>query len=231
MKIDILFRCDFGRNYGFGHIMRCISLSQAFVKYRDINLLFFTTCKAESLKVLFDNDKVTHIKLPKDALGLNFDPDNFAVIKKNNITIFDNYDVTFNQMENYRAKFQNLIAIDDIADRNFDVDIIINQNIGSKFLNYRFKKAPRLLLGEKYALLRQNVLNAKKKVNNKNIFMSFGGGEVYDRIKKIFDYLLIFDRELYFKIKIDFIFAGTKESKNKILNRFKSFENIDFNFI
>ena len=72
-----------------------------------------------------------HIQLPKNALGLTFAPDRHFKLTNKLITIFDNYDVTEEQMITYKQNYPNLIAIDDLADRVFHVDMIINQNLGS----------------------------------------------------------------------------------------------------
>ena len=57
-------------------------------------------------------------------------------------------------MINYKNNYPNLVAIDDLADRIFCVDAIINQNLGSDELAYQTIKQPKLFLGTKYALLR-----------------------------------------------------------------------------
>ena len=115
------------------------------------------------MEKLFSNASVRVIKLPQKAAGLSFNPGDYLQLNDDCITIFDNYDVSEEQMKKYRKNHPNLIAIDDLGDRIFDVDIIINQNYRSDKLEYRTIKETRLFLGERYVLLRKNILKVKRK--------------------------------------------------------------------
>lgn len=229
MKLKILFRCEFGIHYGFGHLMRCIALSQAFSKYKNLEIFCFSMSALDGFDELLKAANMNYVKLPKKAVGLSFNPNNYVKLTNRYITIFDNYDVTKNQMTAYKKQFPNLVAIDDLADRFFNVDIIINQNLGSDKLVYNSINVPKIYTGEKYALLRKNILSAIPGKGKKNIFMSFGGGEVFERINILLNIMLTIDKELDEKITIDFVLSeGNKSQIKKIL---LMFENIKFNFI
>ena len=69
--------------------------------------------------------------------------------------------------ENYHHKLKNigvrLIVFDDIGHLKFySADIIINQNIFAKKIKYSRSSDSKLLLGEKYFLLRNEFLRVKK---------------------------------------------------------------------
>jgi UDP-2,4-diacetamido-2,4,6-trideoxy-beta-L-altropyranose hydrolase len=229
--VQIIFRCEFGTQHGFGHLMRCISLGQAFQEYERIQTFCFSTSSADGFKDLFDCTKMTHTQLPKNALGLTFAPDRHFKLSDAFITVFDNYDVTEEQMITYKQNYPNLVAIDDLADRVFHVDMIINQNLGSDQLEYNTVNQPKLLLGAQYALLRKNILNARRKKESKRIFMSFGGGEVYDRIKGLLEILLVLDKNLTVNITVDFVIGGKKDNKEQILSFLSTCKKLKFNFI
>ena len=229
--VQIIFRCEFGTQHGFGHLMRCISLGQAFQEYEQTQTFCFSTSSADGFKDLFDCTNMTHIQLPKNALGLTFAPDRHFKLSDAFITVFDNYDVTEEQMITYKQNFPNLVAIDDLADRVFHVDIIINQNLGSDQLEYNTVNQPKLLLGAQYALLRKNILNARRKKESKRIFMSFGGGEVYDRIKGLLEILLVLDKDLDVNITVDFVIGGKKDNKEQIRSFLSTCERLKFYFI
>jgi len=229
--IQIIFRCEFGNKYGFGHLMRSVALAQAFFEYEQVETFCFSASNSDGYNELFNSANMTHVQLPESAVGLSFDPNNHLKLTNKFITIFDNYDVTGKQMVTYKQNLPNLVAIDDLADRVFNVDMIINQNLGSDQLNYNFTTLPKLFLGEKYALLRENILSARRKKENKHIFMSFGGGEVYERIKKLLDIMLRIDKELNEKITIDFILSGKKENKKQIRKLLTMFKRLKFNLV
>jgi len=211
--------------------MRCIALSQAFFKYKHVNTFCFSISSSDGFSELLKTTNMKYVKLPDNAVGLSFDPNHYVKLTNKFITIFDNYDVTEKQMVIYKQNFPNLVAIDDLADRVFSVDMIINQNLGSDQLNYNFTTLPKLFLGEKYAFLRENILSARRKKENKHIFMSFGGGEVYERIKTLLDSMLRIDKELNEKITIDFILSGKKENKKQIRKLLTRFERLKFNLV
>ena len=211
--------------------MRCISLGQSFQEYEQTQTFCFSTSSADRFKDIFDCTNMTHIQLPKNALGLRFAPDRYFKLSDTFITVFDNYDVTEEQMITYKQNYPNLIAIDDLADRVFHVDMIINQNLGSDQLEYNTVNQPKLLLGAQYALLRKNILNARRKKESKRIFMSFGGGEVYDRIKGLLEILLVLDKDLDVNITVDFVIGGKKDNKEQIRSFLSTCERLKFNFI
>ena len=229
--IQIIFRCEFGAQYGFGHLMRCLSLGQAFQECEQTQTFCFSTSSADGFNELFDSTNMTHVQLPESAVGLSFAPDNHFKLSDEFITVFDNYDVTEEQMITYKQNFPNLVAIDDLADRVFHVDMLINQNLGSDQLEYKTINQPKMFLGSQYVLLKKNILNVRRKKESKRIFVSFGGGEVYDRIKGLLEILLVLDKELNVKMIIDFVISGNSENKEKIKNYFNNCEKLHFNFI
>ncbi|MBT4435603.1 hypothetical protein HOD02_04750 [bacterium] len=61
--------------------------------------------------------------------------------------------------------------------------------------------------------------------------MSFGGGDVFERIKKILDMLLQIDKSLNYNIYIDFIINCNKKNKVAIKKLLSFCNKIRFNFI
>jgi len=211
--------------------MRCISLGQAFQKYEQTQSFCFSTSSPDGFNELFNSANMKYIQLPKSAFGLSFNPNNSLNPSGKLITVFDNYDVTEEQMIIYKQSYPNLVVIDDLADRIFQVDMIINQNLGSNQLEYKTINEPKLLLGEQYALLRKNILNTKRKKESNHIFMSFGAGEVYDRIKGLLEILLLLDKNLSVNIKVDFVIGGKKDNKEQIRSFLSTCKRLKFNFI
>ncbi len=61
--------------------------------------------------------------------------------------------------------------------------------------------------------------------------MSFGGGEVYDRIKGLLEILLVLDKDLTVNITVDFVIGGKKDNKEQIRSFLSPCKKLKFNFI
>ena len=104
----------------------------------------------------------------------NFNPD---------FLIVDHYSLDCTWEKILRAQVSKIIVIDDLADRQHDCDILLDQNFYLD-METRYKgKVPEncnLLLGPRYALLRKEFRDLRKYVGKKsgkvkNILISFGG--------------------------------------------------------
>jgi UDP-2,4-diacetamido-2,4,6-trideoxy-beta-L-altropyranose hydrolase len=227
----ICFRCDFGPQYGLGHLMRCISIAHGLEKYANVKTYCLTNKGEKKIECFLDNSGMEVVVFPERVLGLDFDLSNYVRSTGKCITIFDNYDVTFEQMTAYKEKFSNLVAIDDLADRQFDTDIIINQNINAEKLNYNCVNKPQLLLGRNYALLRKNILKAKRAENAQRIMISFGGGDVYSRIELSLQWFEDINERLNHSIEIDLVLAVTPTQLRVIQKIFNQFKKLKVNYI
>lgn len=235
----IYFRCDSGPEYGLGHLMRCVALAQGFQR-ADIKAIFFLVrkCGNEDLyREVLTKNGLRYIMLPDNAKGLQFELEHYTNKDNFNIVIFDNYDVTTEQMFSFKNKYKNLIAIDDLADRDFYVDLIINQNIDSQCLSYKTSCPAKLLLGTSYVLLRHNVLLTKNQIaarqngTHPHIYMSFGGGDVYLRIKKFLKILYRMDQKLESEVTIDFTFMYDQDRMNEVAKELSELKKISINMI
>lgn len=84
-----------------------------------------------------------------------------------------------------------LMVIDDLADRQHDCDLLLDQNAVEKMDRYQDLVPPsaRLLLGPRYVLLRPYFNNYKKIEKNSNLqkrlLVSLGGGDSLSVLKKV----------------------------------------------
>ena len=242
-KPTILFRCDAGTKYGFGHIMRCIAFAQAFHRagYKE-NIFFLKKVANDDLyEELLVRNGFRYFFLPDNAEGLQFEFEKYSHPGSTNILIFDNYDVTAEQMALYKQKNKHLVAIDDLADREFSVDLIINQNIDSEHLDYQTKGPVKLLLGSSYVLLRNSFLQIKnrrnrnegraKPLDEKHIFLSFGGGDTFSRIKRLLKMFHKLDQRLENEIVLDFALPNNQMLLSQIRSELTGLKKIRVNLI
>ncbi len=143
----VLFRCDGGPDIGIGHVMRCRALAQAFHKQGWTSV--FAMAEA-SAKLFGEDDPVV---VPDGSAGA-------AAVKavmvegKASCLVVDHYglDADFER----QAAPTLTIAIDDLANRPHDCDMLIDANPARTATDYAAHAPVRtqLLLGARYALLR-----------------------------------------------------------------------------
>jgi len=176
---NIIFRCDASPHIGLGHLMRCLSLAEELTR-RNNQCYFLSKTTEKTLIQKILKTKSTYLHL---ALDLNICNDAKKIIelsaeKKINWTVIDHYDIDSDYLKSLKTKKLQILSIDDTAEIYYPSDIVVNQNIGAKKLNFSADKNTRLLLGPKYVLMRDEILKREKKINNnkvKKILITLGG--------------------------------------------------------
>jgi UDP-2,4-diacetamido-2,4,6-trideoxy-beta-L-altropyranose hydrolase len=208
--MNIVFRVDSSSQMGVGHLMRCMTLADE-LKKKNHQVTFVCRELTGNLTSLINYPMLI---LPKDDgfqskdvylnwLGATQEQDAKQTIKvipiDIDILVVDSYSLDEKWHRQLRTYAQKIVVIDDLADREFDCDILLNQNLGSQKEDYQ-DKVPigcRLLLGCDYTLLRLEFVTlrvqALKKRRNtteiKNILISMGGSDknniTYDVLQQI----------------------------------------------
>jgi len=194
--MNIVFRVDSSVQIGMGHLMRCLTLAEEFNRV-DCQITFI--CRGLQANLI----EYDVIRLPKnqsfqsdnlylDWLGATQAQDaeqTIAVIPEDtDVIVVDSYALGQEWHQMLRPYTQRIVAIDDLADRQFDCDILLNQNLGVQEEDYKGKVPSncKLLLGCDYALLRpefakKRVQALEKRRNTKeiaNILVSVGGSDI-----------------------------------------------------
>jgi len=162
MKLKIAFRIDISNKIGTGHYYRMNALADAFIIIGH-QCDFFKT-----------EDE------PVDYSGYD-------------IIIIDTYEVNDDYIKKINTPEKLIVCYDDNALYTYDCDVLINANIYAHELKFRFgAKKPKLLLGGKYALLRNEFQKAAPvKIQEKanNVFICFGGADTQNMTPKIINAL------------------------------------------
>jgi UDP-2,4-diacetamido-2,4,6-trideoxy-beta-L-altropyranose hydrolase len=182
MKVFII--TEGGKNIGFGHITRCLSLYQAFEE-KEIIPEF----------VLNSDDNIEYL-----LKGINYQKLNwieksdklFELIKDADIAIIDSYLAD----SSFYIQISNLVKIPVYIDDNKRLDypkgVVLNGNIHAETLNYPSKNGITYLLGTKYTPLRKEFWEVpKKKIKEKieSIMVTFGGDDARNMTPKILRFL------------------------------------------
>ena len=196
--MNIVFRVDSSSQMGVGHLMRCLTLADELKKQNHNATFICRELKGNLIKLI--EHRVLILPVDKDFqsddlylswLGATQEQDakqTIQVIHDNvDLLVVDSYaldEAWHKQLEPHTKK---IMVIDDLADREFDCDVLLNQNLASKQGDYQGKVPSdcELLLGCEYALLRpefaafrKRALEKRKKTQEiKNILISMGGSD------------------------------------------------------
>ncbi|NFG60632.1 UDP-2,4-diacetamido-2,4,6-trideoxy-beta-L-altropyranose hydrolase [Clostridium sp. CMCC3677] len=197
MKIAI--RADGGSQIGMGHIMRTLVLAKELAKTNDI----FYVCRIDYLtsnkykpgidKIKSEGFNVVTIKegiFVEELCKVNAD-----------CLITDSYDVNEEYFNITKKFFKVTGYIDDMNLYYFNVNFIINQNIGAEKCFYKVNKNTKLFLGTEYTMLREEFRNIQKKVINPqiaDIMITVGGSDSEGLTNIICNYI----QELEFRFHV-----------------------------
>ncbi len=184
----ILFRADGNSNIGLGHVMRCLSIADAF-KNAGESSLFITadnelhkTIKDRGHKNIVLDSEYDHIENELEGLKQAIDARDVDVV------FVDSYYVTERYLRELwqfcASKYITLVYIDDVLAFPYLCDILLNYNIFAKEEDYKklYKghTVPTLLLGTQYAPQRaefQGLSDRNVKESAKDILISTGGAD------------------------------------------------------
>jgi spore coat polysaccharide biosynthesis predicted glycosyltransferase SpsG len=126
-----------------------------------------------------------------------------------------------NNIKEIKNKNLRVLSIDDSAQIHYYSDIIVNQNIGAEKLVYSSEKYSKFLLGTKYIILRDELLQRNKRpMKNKveKILVMFGGADPDNVTLKILKMLETLNENIQFLI----VAGPANQFNNYILNYLKN---------
>jgi UDP-2,4-diacetamido-2,4,6-trideoxy-beta-L-altropyranose hydrolase len=171
----VVFRVDASIQIGTGHVMRCLTLADA-LHAQGAHCTFI--CRPHKGHLLDEITKHGHVAVALPTLGtatisFSTDPAHAAWLgtdwltdAKDTLQALGNQPIDWLVVDHYaldqlweqalRPYCQNLMAIDDLADRPHDCDVLLDQNLGRSAKDYAGLLMPKTftLIGPQYALLR-----------------------------------------------------------------------------
>ena len=209
MTMRIAFRVDASLQMGSGYVMRCLTLADAF-REKGAEIIFVCREHPGHLFDLIEASQHLVLRLPfattfatgelahADWLGETQKEDARQSIEAlktiGNVEwlVIDHYALDVEWEAIMRSYCENIMVIDDLADRKHDCDVLLDQNYyHGKRGRYKNLVPPRCknLLGPKYALLRQEFKEMRRNLKvregiKKRIFIFFGGSDPTNETKK-----------------------------------------------
>ena len=214
--MKIVFRVDASLKMGTGHVMRCLALAQM-LKENGANVEFICRKHKGSLieKIrsggfvvheleVFEEIEVDNKLAHSHWLGATQQQDandciDMLKAEKSDWIVVDHYALDEQWQKRLKPYYEKLMVIDDLADRNHQCDILLDQTFGRQQEDYsaRIPRGCELLLGSKYALLRPEFakwraysLERRSKPEFKQLLINMGGtdpdnitGKVIERLQ------------------------------------------------
>jgi UDP-2,4-diacetamido-2,4,6-trideoxy-beta-L-altropyranose hydrolase len=201
--MKIAFRTDASSQIGTGHFMRCLTLAEELKKQSD-GICFISRNLPLHLSEMLEVKEIKHIPLVDNGiadsidelahaswLGVSQAQDAKATVKALSGHVYDwmvvdHYALDVRWESLVRPNVKKIMAIDDLADRDHDCDILLDQNYYADMQTRYNSKVPahcQLLLGPSYALLREEFRFLREQANVcngevKKVLVFFGGVDV-----------------------------------------------------
>lgn len=178
-EISALLVCDANKDLGSGHVMRQITLGNSL---RSLGYRVRLLCEAIPDSLVkraneFDLE-VEFRKFQQPDPGLEDEILKSTTVQE--IIVFDGYDFSRNCISRVYESNRRVVLIDDNGDlAEMPCHMILNQNLHATEKMYEGNKChPHLLLGPNWALIRPEVVRARKNQNRHSrsgIFVAVGG--------------------------------------------------------
>lgn len=218
--MKILFRVDASLIIGTGHVMRCLTLAKEMVK---TGALCHFVCREHPGNLIDfirqQGFEVAALTMPKDQqpaggnlevsvlghsawLGCDWVSDAaetklVAISTTYDWLVVDHYALDARWESAMRNVANRIMVIDDLADRQHDCDVLLDQNFYAD-MNHRYDgKVPsdcQLLLGPRYALLRDEFRQLHQQVRPragivKRVLVFFGGIDLGNYTSRVLEIL------------------------------------------
>jgi len=146
----VVFRADAGPEIGLGHARRCLTLAGA-LRELGVESLFVFTGAARAREWLQASDfEVVAVESTRDLPGTL----EHCRARRVSVIVVDTPSRAPAYLTALTGAGLRVVAIDDLADYELPVDLVVNPSAGAATLPYRGAARTRFLLGARYALLR-----------------------------------------------------------------------------
>jgi UDP-2,4-diacetamido-2,4,6-trideoxy-beta-L-altropyranose hydrolase len=213
-----VFRVDASTSIGTGHVMRCLTLADRLRNRMDV-IHFLSREHEGNLVDLIDGRGFPVTRLPTtrtaDAatahsswLGASLQDDSAQCLAaidrlgaRPSLLVVDHYALDKRWERALRPAVERILAIDDLADRPHECDVLLDQNLHESpesCYSGLVDSSTRVFVGPRYALLRPEFDAVTPRVRDSGvnaILAFFGGDGESDEIMKLLDALRALDHE------------------------------------
>lgn len=242
--MNVFIRVDASIEIGTGHVMRCLTLANQLRK--EGKNVFFICRRADgdcSSLIKEKGFKLIYLPFIEGSLWKyiekNWELDaeqSIDILKKYQVCqlIIDHYSIDKKWEQQVRAYADEIMIIDDLANRPHDCDILLDQNF-YKDMESRYKylvpKHTLLLLGPRYALLRDEFIEAKSNIkpfkkNIERLFIFFGGSDPTNETEKVLHAIMPLMKR--YNIQVDIVVGNSNPKRTYIKQLCKNIQGANF---
>ena len=172
MKPRILIRADGNLQIGLGHLVRCTAL--AHMLKDDFEITFICREIPDTIVAELQGAGFGFSMIEKET-------EFFGQLTSNTIAVLDGYHFDTAYQKQIKSKGAKLVCIDDLHDKEFVAELIINHSPVVTPQDYNAQPYTQFALGLKYSLLRPSFLKQvkKKRIIEKieTLMICFGGSD------------------------------------------------------
>jgi UDP-2,4-diacetamido-2,4,6-trideoxy-beta-L-altropyranose hydrolase len=240
MTCLIAFRTDSSFTLGAGHLFRCLALADALRK-RGASVFFFCAELPGNLNKFIDNTGYVVHNLPpqmpgdkgiSSSLHPHWSGIDWEIDAKNTLEVLagmpkpawlivDHYALDTRWERQMRPFTNNIMIIDDLADRPHDCDLLLDQNHYEGMERRYDGLVPdrcEKLLGPRYALLRPEFAAARKTLRRRDgrvrrIFVFFGGSDLSNETAKTLEAIRLLNRT---EVAVDVVVGASNPKGDQI---------------
>ncbi|MDX1641315.1 MAG: UDP-2,4-diacetamido-2,4,6-trideoxy-beta-L-altropyranose hydrolase [Balneolaceae bacterium] len=175
MKSDLFIRADGSSEMGLGHLVRCTSLS--IILKDQFRITFVCKKIPQQIEAELKQRGLSIVKIDQEE-------EFFDRLTSEDTVVLDGYFFDTAYQKKIKELGSSLVFIDDLHDREFYADLIINHAPGISKEDYSAQPYTRYALGLDYVLLRPPFLEAARSAKEKNrnllntILICFGGSDI-----------------------------------------------------
>jgi len=208
-KPKIYFRADAGANIGYGHFIRTLALAD--MLRDEFDCTFFTSApteyQANELKKV-----CKYIPLEEETKFDKF----LEYLCGDEIVVLDNYFYSTEYQKQIKSKGCQLVCIDDIHDKHYVADVVINHALTDTSL-FSIEPYTKLCLGFDYALLRTPFLKpVSNTFRNNDLIVNFGAADPHGITDKVVSMLLMMEIPYHIVVVLGDKVSLSEENKQKV---------------
>jgi len=172
----LFFRAEGRSSIGLGHLIRSSALADMLKTYFPI-VFVINEDAPESIRQSLAADFEIRYTSSDDQF--------VSMLEKQDGVILDGYHFSSDLQERIKMQAAGLVCIDDMHDKHFYADIIINQALNVSVDDYDAEPYTRFLFGPAYLIVRRAFLEKRSSADNschgyKRLLICFGGSDYND---------------------------------------------------
>lgn len=252
--MNIAIRADASEQLGSGHVMRCLTLADD-LRDKGANVLFvcaklpgnmaevivrrgYKVCllsylnqdqklegkdHVEVIQGHWQQDAYESCKVIQEKPGVLANQLDWVIV--------DHYGLDYKWHKEIRKCTKKIMVIDDLANRKYDCDLLLDQNLEDESRYAGLVPANcKLLLGPKYALLRPEFRKASKNApvrdgQVKRVMVFFGGADHTNETSKALEAIELLDRP---DITFDVVVGAPNPHKDEVKSICEKMPNVKY---